>query len=66
LEFSLINGIKTNKRGPQFSLSPPFGFNFCVFNEALHFLTKKAVMQWEKELKSGVGRECIWEKLDWV
>ena len=30
------------------------------------FVTKKAAMQREKELKSGVGREGIWEKLGWV
>lgn len=30
------------------------------------FVTKNATMQREKELKSGVGREGIWEKLGWV
>ena len=27
---------------------------------------KKTAMQREKELKSGVGREGIWEKLGWI
>lgn len=62
LRFSLINGLKTNDRGPKFSLSPPFRFNFCVFKEALQLLTKKAAMQREKELKSGVSRESIRKK----
>jgi hypothetical protein len=59
LRFSLINGLKINDRGPKFSLYPSFRFNFCVFKEALHLLTKKAAMQREKGLKSGVGWECI-------
>ncbi len=63
LRFSLINGLKTNDRGPKFSFSHPFHLIFCVFKEAVHLLTKKAAMQREKELKSGVGREIVWEKI---
>ena len=41
LRFSLINGLKTNDRGPKFSLSPPFRFNFCVFKEYLLLLSNQ-------------------------
>ena len=41
----------------------PFDLIFCVFKEAVHLLTKKAAMQREKEWKSGVGREIVWEKI---
>ena len=35
LRFSLINGLKTDDRGPKFSLSPPFRFIFfCLYGNS--------------------------------
>lgn len=38
LRFSLINGLKTNDRGPKFSLVEPFRFNFCVYSVGRTFI----------------------------